>query len=463
VNKSKQTSDEYSHLERYDKVYGAPKAALDLYRKQSIDGKEKNPISHAHSAISSKYLTGAPLVSLVDSYASILSRNLNDKMFQVGSWTQIEDFWSFLQQVQTRCTMEALFGSALFKQYPKIVRDYWEFNTAVDSFLPGAPHFMISAASRPRERLQEGIGKWLKTNHSGSEFAKIGDEDPDWDEHKGSKFIQERDDAIAKIEGLDLQARVAEILSVMHGYVPSIVHDVHKKQSLTTLFRTNSPLVPLTFWAFLEVLRAPALAEHLSAAIARHCPPSSSSYSITDLMNIPLLASLHTEVKRLRTSTAVVRKCDSSEIKLDNHWTLPRGASALYFSHDISMNTDRWASARPRAVDKPLEEFWAERFLVPDGKESRSKRLNGTTSGSFSVEGLEALTAVFDEGVNTWAGSEFAMAMQTATLAVVLNEFEVQLCEPEWAEAVIPPVRELAFGTVKPLDKIEVRVRKRNV
>jgi hypothetical protein len=79
------------------------------------------------------------------------------------------------------------------------------------------------------------------------------------------------------------------------------------------------------------------------------------------------------------------------------------------------------------------------------------------------VENLEALTAVFDDGASTWAGSEFAMAMQTATLAVVLNEFEVQLCEPERVEAVIPPVRERSYGAVKPLDKIEVRVRKRNV
>jgi cytochrome P450 len=238
---------------------------------------------------------------------------------------------------------------------------------------------------------------------------------------------------------------------------------VYSRMILTGSFRTNSPLVSSTCWTLLEVLRAPALAEQLSAATARHCPPSSSTYSIPDLVKIPLLASLHTEVKRLRTSTAAVRKNDSSETKLDSHWTLPRGTPALYFSHDISLDTDRWAKARPRAVDKPLEEFWAERFLVPDGKASRSKRLNGTTSGSFSVEGLETLTAVFDDGASTCAGSEFAMAMQTATLAVVLNEFEVQLCEPERAKAVIPPVRERSYGAVKPLDKIEVRVRKRNV
>jgi hypothetical protein len=213
VEASNQTNDTASRAKRYDKVYGAPESALNLYQAQS----EK--LAYAHTTVPRKYLTGSPLVSLVDTYALILSRSLQDKMFQVGTWTQIEDLWSFLQQVITRCVMEALFGSALFKQYPRIVRDYCEFDTAVDKFLPGMPRFMVSAAGRPRERLHEGIGKWLKTNHSGSEFAKLQADDPDWDEHKGSKFIQERDDALAKIEGLDLQARTAETLSVMHGYV----------------------------------------------------------------------------------------------------------------------------------------------------------------------------------------------------------------------------------------------------
>jgi hypothetical protein len=233
-------------------------------------------------------------------------------------------------------------------------------------------------------------------------------------------------------------------------------------RQLTVTSRTNSPLIPSTFWTILEVLRVPALAEHLSANIAVHCPPSSSTYNIPDLINIPLLASLHTEVKRLRTATTVVRKCEPSDVKLDGQWSLPRSTPALCFSHDVSLDTERWASARPHTVEKPLEEFWAERFLVPDTKALRSKRQNKIGSGSFSVEGLETQMAVLDD-INNWVGPEFAMAMQMATLAVVLNEFEVQICEPEWVDAVMPRARELAYGTVKPLDKIAVRVRKRKV
>jgi hypothetical protein len=151
-------------------------------------------------------------------------------MFQVGSWTQIEDVWSFFQQVLTRCSVETLFGSAIFKQYPGLVKDFWKFEDAFDSFLPGMPRLLVSSThDESCDRLRQGIGKWLKANHSGSEFAKIGTDDPDWDEHKGSKFVQESDDVFAKVP-LGLEARTAEIMSVMHRYVMGSSNDAYGGQ-----------------------------------------------------------------------------------------------------------------------------------------------------------------------------------------------------------------------------------------
>lgn len=150
----------------------------------------------------------------------MLSENMNNKMFQVGSWTLIEDTWSFFRQVVTRCTLESLFGSDLFKQYPGVVRDYCEFADAIEGFVPGLPRYWVpSAGLQAQGRLLEGIEKWLKANHSGSEFARIADEDPDWDENLGSKFIQERDAEIACLNGMNPKARAAEMLSIIHEYV----------------------------------------------------------------------------------------------------------------------------------------------------------------------------------------------------------------------------------------------------
>jgi hypothetical protein len=189
------------------------------YPKAGANNANNEKVAHARSALSQKYLTGTSLNTTIDLYASTLSRNLNDKMFQVGSWTLIEDFWSFFEQVLTRCSIETLFGSTIFQQYPGLIKDFWKFEDAIDGFVPGMPRLLLPTAHNgPRDRLLQGMGKWLKATHSGSEFAKINNDDPDWDVYKGSKFVQERDDVLAKI-GLDVEARAADMLSIVHRYV----------------------------------------------------------------------------------------------------------------------------------------------------------------------------------------------------------------------------------------------------
>jgi hypothetical protein len=176
-------------------------------------------VEHGRVALTQKYLTGPSLTTMIDLYVSILSRNLNDKMFQVGTWTQIEDFWSFFEQILTRCSLETLFGSAILGRYPGLTKDFWKFEDAIDGFITGIPRILVSTAHQaPYERLFHGIGKWLETNHCGSEFAKVSTDDSDWDEHRGSKFVQERDNVLAKLS-LGVEARAVEMLSLMHRYV----------------------------------------------------------------------------------------------------------------------------------------------------------------------------------------------------------------------------------------------------
>jgi hypothetical protein len=214
---SQEVTPAAARVEVFDKLFGAPQAALDLYAGKGASDKHRDALKYAHITVTQKHLSGIPLSNNVEKYMSILSGNLNDKMFQVGSWTQIEDVWSFLRQVITRCSLVSLFGTDLLKQYSGVVKDYWEFADAIEGFIPGLPRYWVPGeAAKVQERLHQGIEKWLKANHSGSEFARIADEDPLWDDFRGSKFIQERDDVLAKIEGMDMRARAAEILSIMH-------------------------------------------------------------------------------------------------------------------------------------------------------------------------------------------------------------------------------------------------------
>jgi hypothetical protein len=210
-------TQEASRIEVFDKILGSPQATLDIYALKDVSEMDKYALKHAHVGLTREHLSGRSLSKNVEGYVSILSDNLNDKMFQVGSWTQIEDSWSFLQQVITRCILASLFGTDLLKQYPGVIKDYWQFSDAVEGFVPGMPRYWVPGAASPvRDRLHCGIEKWLKANHSGSEFARITAEDPTWDSFRGSQFIQERDDVLAKIEGMDMKGRAAEMLSVIH-------------------------------------------------------------------------------------------------------------------------------------------------------------------------------------------------------------------------------------------------------
>ncbi|RYN39106.1 hypothetical protein AA0112_g3732 [Alternaria arborescens] len=428
----------------YEIILGSPQAVANLYTNAAVD---QGAIERARIASTQKYLEGESLRTLTDLYAATLSRNLNNKMFQVGSWTQIEDSWSFFQQVLTRCSMETLFGSAIFKQYSGLIKDYWKFEDAIEGFVPGMPWFTNSTAYRePRDRLYKGVEKWLKANHSGTEFAKIGSDDMDWDEHKGSKFIQERDDLLAKAP-LPLEARTAEMLDIMHC--------------------SNVDLVPSAVWSIIEVLRKPYLAERITTIVSERQSSKMTTYDVNGVAALPLVQSLQAEISRLRVAQYMTCANEFAEVSIGSQWKLPKACNTISFSHDIALDTKAWANARPRTVEKPLDEFWPERFLIPDdnGPKARGQRKSGTRveNGRFDAQNLELLAPIFYDRQSFGIASDYTRAIQAATLAVVMSEFEVQLCDPEATDAAMPVLRESAFGQIRPQERIAVRIRKRKL
>ena len=205
----------FQRAEMYDKVFGAAKVTIESYKNLGLNSDETDQINHAHFDLPRKYLTGSSLVSLADVYISAFRRNMSNKMFQLDSWTQIEDLWSFFEIEITRATNETLFGSALLKQYPKITQDFWKLEANVENFLPGMPRLTVSGVYDVRDKLLEGLTKWLQATHGGTDFAKVGKNDPEWDASKGSKYFQERDEVFSKMASFNYQSRASEALSVM--------------------------------------------------------------------------------------------------------------------------------------------------------------------------------------------------------------------------------------------------------
>lgn len=214
---SKQFNSHTTQIDILEKLFGLPESAAKLYTDSSTEQATEDSSVHTNLTLPTEDIQVHALATLARIYVSILSRSLNDKMFQVNTWTQIEDVWSFFQQVLTRCTIETMFGSDMFKQYPKIVREYGKFSEAIEDFVPGMPGYMVTtAATTAREQLQQGMEKWLRSNHSGTDFARTRDEDPDWDAFKGSKYLQQRDSGLTKHQEMDIKGRTAYLLCLMH-------------------------------------------------------------------------------------------------------------------------------------------------------------------------------------------------------------------------------------------------------
>jgi len=226
-----------------------------------------------------------------------------------------------------------------------------------------------------------------------------------------------------------------------------------------------STIVSPSFWTLIEVLRKPSLTKHLANEIPQYYSARSAEYDVAGLASMPLLQSIHKEIERLRVAFYLVQEVAIDDCRLDSQWKLPKNASAVAFSHDVAMNTAEWAKARPRTVERPLEEFWAERFLILDRTTSHPRKdqpkSEKVETGRFSMHGIEHLDLASSSDHYASLGQDFAKAVQTATLAIFLTEFELQLCDLEAVDAAMPPVRETAFGEVRVLDKVAVRIRKR--
>jgi hypothetical protein len=202
----------------------------------------------------------------------------------------------------------------------------------------------------------------------------------------------------------------------------------------------------------LEVVHNPALVRSLTASIDRFCSSRDAVHNMAGISELPLIQSLQAEIKRLHTATLEVYHSQIENFALDKDWTVRKGIPIVLFSHDLAMNTKAWETTQPRSVQRPLEEFWAERFLQPN----KLERKPGKRDGIYMAPAL-----LLENGSHSSLGREYMEAIQTATLAALLNEFEIQPCEPETFDAVVPPLREAAFGMLKPLENVAVRIRKR--
>ena len=213
-----------------------------------------------------------------------------------------------------------------------------------------------------------------------------------------------------------------------------------------------------------EILLKPDLAKYMKTEIANHYSSHSARPDLSGLTRMPMLQSIETEVERLRIAKYIIRHVDVDDCRIDDLWLIPRGSFTMSFSRDIGLNTSIWADAQPHSVQRPLKEFWAERFLHEEKsvKAHHDKQKgHGISSKSFGLDGLEPIVLALRGVRYARLGQDYSQAIQAATLAVLLTEFELHLSDPGALDSAPPPGEGTAYGMVKFLDKVAVRIRKR--
>lgn len=228
--------------------------------------------------------------------------------------------------------------------------------------------------------------------------------------------------------------------------------------------RTLSTIVPCLIWSLFEIARRPHLADKLIAEVPLYSPSHDATYNVQDIASLSMIESILAETVRIRTAKIEVLH-NIKELVLDDHWTVPVDTRIVAFSHYIALDTGAWADARPQTVEKPLEEYWPERFLLQEKSAFRSgSKGQGKTLGatSFSMDSLGSLDFAVGGGKSPLLGSEYARGVHAATMAVLFSEFEMQLCDAESFDAAIPSGRETAFGMLRPVDQVATRIRKRS-
>ncbi|KAK0630533.1 cytochrome P450 [Bombardia bombarda] len=381
-----------------------------------------------------KFLSSQHLAHLSTRYLETLERYLNSLDVggsTPGEWVEYADLFHFLQTNVAPAVIETMMGSKLLEMSPNLIRDFWAFDSNLPKLMRCFPRWLIPAAFRARDGLKDSIKAWHAYGNAQSDCSKIESEDPEWEPYLGSKLVRARQNYSLKMAAMNDDSRAAEDLGLMMA--------------------SNGNAVPCVFWFIYEALRNEALRQQLTIE-ASECVRPDSTIDAAKLVTQPLLQSAYAEVLRLRVGIGMTRVSESEPFSLGGY-QIPKGESCLIFSRHPAFNEEAWqAAGRPSAVTgAPLEEFHADRFLVP----KKDEELGGL---EFSLDGLAGLWLPYGGGQRMCPGRHFAKSEIISTFALLTSRYDMELME---GVAVEPDLRWFPVGALPPAGKLPFRMRRK--
>lgn len=243
--------------------------------------------------------------------------------------------------------------------------------------------------------------------------------------------------------------------------------------------RSNANSVPAACWFLYEILKDAALESKVREEIESAQLPAELStevprFDIEKLCAGPWLQSIYAETLRLRVAILASRRCQVPEMQFRG-WSFKYGECVAVANSIEAQNVEVWSQGTDENLH-PLNEFWAERFLVyPDDSMSgplrrpkTTKRAITTMDGDtlkksnaprFSMDGLATAWIPYSGGQRLCPGRHFAKQEMISASAILLSAFDIELLQP--TQKVRENKAFYGFGTLPPKDKIKVRIRRR--
>lgn len=193
----------------------------------------------------------------------------------------------------------------------------------------------------------------------------------------------------------------------------------------------NSNATHAAFWLIYSVLRDPAtearfLSEIRAAEIPDQAGDSFVRYDIDALCTNPFLQSLYAETLRLYVANIVLRSPRNTDLAVGDY-SIKRGEIIATMSYPMHQDETRYNTGTPEEP-RPLSDFWAERFLVPnDAPNEEQEPDQARPAEKFSLKGTEGAWIPYGGGANMCPGRYFAKQEMTLMAALLIGNFEVQL------------------------------------
>ncbi|PVI03948.1 cytochrome P450 [Periconia macrospinosa] len=309
------------------------------------------------------------------------------------------DFLELFTMELTRTSLHATCGPLLLELDPDFPRRFWIYSCGLPHFLRRIPRLFAREAYEARDSLVASVKLWhtaARLRFEPRYVDEAADVDPFW----GCNFFRRRQETLGGIDNYDADAIASEDFAAIWGF--------------------NHNVILAAFWVSYEVFRDRALLSRVENEVAACADPTKpSGIDVEKLVTMPLLQSIWAETLRLRVHIFMSRKVSQADLNI-NHWLVPRDNVVFVSSTPAHMDTASWSCGPDDS--HALNEFWADRFLVPQSDGTAAFRLDASMSGSWIP---------FGGGVQMCPGRHFAKREALLTCAILVSCFDVDLVVPD--------------------------------